>query len=38
MGVFAPHGLMLFVAAGATAVLVAMLQRAAREGRELTAG
>jgi MFS family permease len=33
MGVFAPHGLMLFVAAGATAVLVAMLQRG-----EVTAG
>jgi MFS family permease len=38
MGVFAPHGLMLFVAAGALAVLVAMLQRGTREGRALTAG
>jgi len=38
MGLFAPHGLMLFVAAGAAAVLVAMLRRGTRAGRALTAG
>jgi MFS family permease len=36
MGIFAPHGLMLFVGAGATAVLAAMLQRGSREGQEVT--
>jgi len=38
MEVLAPHGLMLFVATGATAVLVTMLQRRTRAGRELTVG
>ena len=37
MGVLAPHGLMLFVAAGATLALLSMLNRPAPDGRQAVA-